>query len=211
MVREKDHLPVKTLLSGDIGLAEAAFAPGSGYSGRTLRDIRFRRRYGVNVVGIFRKGRLMRTALADEPLRDGDVLLFEGRQKEIEELEKQAELRVSGIEKAHATLLEERLMLLQVPPDSGLVGKTLSQSRLGDALQLSVIGLYRAGRAIVPDTGEVFQAHDRLVVEGKQEEMKTLQALQELEIEQGRRSSHRRVFSRGAFGPAPVLAPFALR
>jgi len=72
-------------------------------------------------------------------------------------------------------------MLLRVPADSSLVGKTLSGSRLGDALDLSVIGIFRDGKTFVPTADEIPQAQDRLLVEGKQEELKTLQ---DLEIEE---------------------------
>lgn len=186
LIKEKDHLPLETLISGDIGWAEATFEPGSGYTGLSLRDMNFRRRYGVNVVGIFRKERLIRTYLTDMPLKEGDALLVIGPRRKIEDLHGQAELRVWKTDKNYIPLLLERLMFLRVPADSSLVGKTVSQSRLGDALDLSVIAIYREGNTFVPGDEEKFQAQDRLLVEGRQENLETLQALQELELEKAR-------------------------
>jgi di/tricarboxylate transporter len=80
--------------------------------------------------------------------------------------------------------LEERLMFLRVPPDSTLVGKTLPESRLGDAFGLTVLGIFREGRAyFVPDESEKLMRNDRLLVEGKREDLLTLHSLQEIEIE----------------------------
>jgi len=62
----------------NVGVAEMTFTQNSGFPGRTLREIGFRRRFGVNVVGILRKERLMRTRLAEIALQEGDVLLIEG-------------------------------------------------------------------------------------------------------------------------------------
>ena len=183
LIQEDHPFPVETLLSGDIGVAELAFTRESGLSGRTLRNIDFRRRFGVNVVGIVRRERLMRTGLSEVALQDGDVLLVEAPPGQIEELKSQPDFQISKTEEARISRLQERLMLLRVPEDSSLVGKTLSQSRLGDALELSVIGIFREGKTFVPDAGESFQAQDRLLVEGRQEDLKTLQALQDLEIE----------------------------
>lgn len=186
LIQEADHFPVEALVSGDIGVADVTFTRSSGLPGRTLRNADFRKRFGVNVVGILREDRLMRTGLGDMPLRDEDVLLIEGPRWKIEELKDHSDFKVSKTEAARIARLQERLMLLRVPADSSLVGKTLSGSRLGEALELSVIGIFRDGKTFVPGADETFQAQDRLLVEGRQEELKVLQALQDLEIEAGR-------------------------
>jgi uncharacterized protein with PhoU and TrkA domain len=117
-------------------------------------------------------------------IHGGDILPSEGPHRKIEEPESQSDFHVSRTEKALISHLEDRLMLLRVPADSSLGGKTLSGSRLGDALELSVIGIFRDGKTFVPTADEILQAQDRLLVEGKQAELKTLQALQDLEIEE---------------------------
>jgi di/tricarboxylate transporter len=59
-------------------LAEAVLAPRSALLGQTLRTARFREKYGMNVLGVWRAGRPIRTNLGDLPLVFGDALLLQG-------------------------------------------------------------------------------------------------------------------------------------
>ena len=59
-------------------MAEAVLAPRSTLLGHTLRTARFREKYGMNVLGIWRAGRPIRTNLGDLPLAFGDALLLQG-------------------------------------------------------------------------------------------------------------------------------------
>ncbi|MEQ5402992.1 SLC13 family permease [Providencia rettgeri] len=64
--------------SRDVGMAEVSMNPDSELLGKSLRDIKFRTRYGLNVVGIRRDGKALGGKLVDEPLRLGDILLVIG-------------------------------------------------------------------------------------------------------------------------------------
>lgn len=43
-----------------------------------MREIKFRTRYGLNVVGIYREGKTIDDKLIDQPMRLGDILLIVG-------------------------------------------------------------------------------------------------------------------------------------
>lgn len=62
----------------DVVVVEAVLAPRSRLIGQTLRQTRFREKYGMVVLGIWRQGRAIRTALGDLPLQYGDALLLQG-------------------------------------------------------------------------------------------------------------------------------------
>jgi len=63
--------------------------------------------------------------------------------------------------------LSDRLLALDVPEGSPLAGKTLRESRLGSALDLSVLAIHRAGRRhLAPDSETVLQPGDRVLVQG---------------------------------------------
>ncbi|QNP20100.1 SLC13 family permease [Providencia rettgeri] len=64
--------------SRDVGMAEVSMNPDSELLGKSLRDIKFRTRYGLNVVGIRRDGKALDGKLVDETLRLGDILLVIG-------------------------------------------------------------------------------------------------------------------------------------
>jgi di/tricarboxylate transporter len=66
------------LESETVAMAEAVLAPRSLLLGQTLRTARFREKYGMNVLGVWRAGRPIRTHLGDLPLAFGDALLVQG-------------------------------------------------------------------------------------------------------------------------------------
>ena len=53
-------------------------SPHTNIAGRSLRDLHFREKYGINVVGISRAGTTLRSGLRDLPLQLGDGLLLHG-------------------------------------------------------------------------------------------------------------------------------------
>ena len=81
--------------------------------------------------------------------------------------------------------MEERLMLVRVLPDSSLAGRTLVESRLGNAFVLGVMGIIRdATTRLMPDLEEQLLAGDLLLVKGQREDLRTLEGLHALEIDQ---------------------------
>lgn len=71
----------------DVGMAEVSLIPESELIGQTLREIGFRTRYGLNVVGLRRNGEAMEGVLVDEALQLGDILLVVGDWKLISQLQ----------------------------------------------------------------------------------------------------------------------------
>lgn len=62
----------------EVGMAEFSLAPQFELLGSTLREIKFRTRYGLNVVGIYCEGKTIDDKLINQPMRLGDVLLIVG-------------------------------------------------------------------------------------------------------------------------------------
>lgn len=67
------------LASDTMTIAEAILMPGSALVGRTIKELDFRRRFGVTVIAIYRSGHALATRIGGLPLRVGDVLLIQGR------------------------------------------------------------------------------------------------------------------------------------
>lgn len=70
----------------DVGMAEVSLIPESEIIGKSVRDIGFRTRYGLNVVGLRRDGEALKGIIVDEPLMLGDILLVVGNWKLISKL-----------------------------------------------------------------------------------------------------------------------------
>lgn len=92
-------LPPRQWTEGDLEtsavvVVEAVLAPRSGLLGQTLRTSRFRDKYGMAVLGIWRQGRPIRTHLGDLPLQFGDALLLQGPRERIPLLATEPDLLV---------------------------------------------------------------------------------------------------------------------
>jgi di/tricarboxylate transporter len=71
---------------GALKIVEAIVMPQSMLVGGTLRDLDFRRRFGLTVIAIHRRGQALPTKIRDLPLRVGDVLLLQGNVESFENL-----------------------------------------------------------------------------------------------------------------------------
>ncbi len=78
----------------DLGMIEGLILPGSPLIGRTLNGIRFRDRYGLQVLAINRHGRALRRKLSLVRLELGDALLIQGEPERIAQLERDDIIRI---------------------------------------------------------------------------------------------------------------------
>lgn len=72
--------------AGEIGIAEIMLPPGSSLLGKTVLDLGFRRKYGLNVVGLRRGASALPVPVTEEKLKVGDTLLVIGPWKAIHKL-----------------------------------------------------------------------------------------------------------------------------
>lgn len=69
---------LEALSSGPMQIIEVMLSPFTSLTGKTLKDIHFREKYGISVLAIWRSDHAIRTALGDIPLNYGDALLCYG-------------------------------------------------------------------------------------------------------------------------------------
>jgi di/tricarboxylate transporter len=80
--------------------------------------------------------------------------------------------------------LHERTFLLRVPRDSILIGKTLSESRIGTSTGLIILALIRDGRSdTLPSRQTVLRGGDGILVQGRVDQFRELYRLSDLVIE----------------------------
>lgn len=84
----------------ETGLIEAVLSPHSSLSGKEVRDLDFRARYGLTIMAIWRGGRAYRSHLRDMKLKMGDAMLLFGPRRK---------LRLLGTEPDFLVLSEEIL------------------------------------------------------------------------------------------------------
>ncbi len=68
----------RTITIFGMTLVELILAPHSAYTGKTIKEMNFRRIYGFTVLAILRRGRSYRTDVGDMALEPGDSLLIVG-------------------------------------------------------------------------------------------------------------------------------------
>lgn len=71
------------LESASIAVVEAVLSPRSQFIGQTLRELRFRERFGMAILAIWNGERTVRTKLADLRLAFGDALLLQGSREKL--------------------------------------------------------------------------------------------------------------------------------
>jgi len=139
------HWRERDLESRSVVLVEAVLAPRSDLIGRTLRETRFRERYGMSVVAIWRAGRSLRTGLTDLELQLGDGLLLQGDRDRLPVLRAETDLIVldRGLDEPPPSRRRGRLALAVMivtlaVAATGVVG--VAEAMLGGALTMILIG-----------------------------------------------------------------------
>ncbi len=86
VLRGLQELEIETSVSANLGafeserltLMDATLDPRSSLAGRSVGELNFRERYGIELAGIWREGETVGTELVDERLQVGDALLLLG-------------------------------------------------------------------------------------------------------------------------------------
>ena len=86
---DNDNSTSKALDFYDIGVAEIVVMSSSSVVNKTIREVEFRSKYNVSVLGICRKNKYILQGIVDETIHTGDVLLVQGTWNNIANLEKE--------------------------------------------------------------------------------------------------------------------------
>ncbi|MBE2223582.1 MAG: SLC13 family permease [Anaerolineae bacterium] len=167
------------------GVETAVFKlmPGSTLAAKTLAEVDFRGRFGVNVLALRRNGLQNVRGLAQEKLRVQDKLVVQGNPVQITNLAAQPDFSQIAGETAEFSQMSENLLLIRIPPDSTLVGQTLRESQLGDVMGLTVLGrvLEEQFEPLIA-TDNLLKADDVLLVQGMPDDLAALAQLATLEV-----------------------------
>lgn len=83
-----------------VDLTEVVIPPRSNAIGKTLKDLRFRNKYGLTAVALWREGHSSRTDVGLKPLQVGDALLMVGPARAIRSLSEERDFLV--LQSGHA-------------------------------------------------------------------------------------------------------------
>ena len=143
----------------------AAIPESSGLVGKSLREIGFRERYHVVVVGIDRRGETIRGGLASEVLQPEDRIIGLGTRPELHRMQADRDFQVKNLGLSALKSLEDHLSVMRVPPGSSLVGSTVRDSRLSELFGVTIGAIVRHGiTRMVASPEEVIEEGDGLLV-----------------------------------------------
>lgn len=172
---------VADITASGIILAEAKPAPNAPNLGKNLESLRFRQQHKLNVLALRRNGEVLLRHFQLLPLRETDTLLVQGTQEAVNALAENKAFVVTQPKTLKDYNLEDSLVFLRLPEESKLHGRSLRDSRLGDAFGLTVLGIVRNGHTqLLPGPEDLLQAGDRLLVEGHEKDIANLRGLEEL-------------------------------
>lgn len=171
LLAAEDRVGTNVLAGCGMQVAEVQLEGDSPWLGRTLSELGFRNVYGLNVLEIKRVDQIISHNVKSRQLRAGDVLVVHGAMAAIDALAASEGAMVpvvlDGDEVAANEELGRKVRLFSVPNHSRLLGMTVSNSCLGDALDVQILAIIREnGSAIVPSSEAIFEPGDRLVVWG---------------------------------------------
>ena len=152
--------------------------PDSFLVNQTLKDSRLGEALGTRVLGILRGDAPIIMPEPDEVLQANDRLVVEGRMRDFEllhgleelEIERQAAPDVNELVSGNIGLAQAILS-----PQTTLVNKTLRQINFREKFGLTVIALWRKGRAFRSDLRDLdLQFGDSLLLQGPRNKLKLL-------------------------------------
>ena len=89
---------LQEITGGPVQIVEVMLSPYTTLSGKSLRDLDFREKYGVSVLAIWRGQRAHRSGLAEITLQYGDALLCYGPQEKLKAMAKERDFVVLNMD-----------------------------------------------------------------------------------------------------------------
>ncbi len=123
---------------------------GSVLAERDLVESRLGNAFGLTVVGIAREGELLSMPSPQEKIQPEDLLILQGQPQDLEVLAGLQELRITSRSPSLVAELESQqigVTEVLLSPRTTLAGKTLSELLFRDHYGVSVLAIWRKGRA----------------------------------------------------------------
>lgn len=151
---------------------------GSALTGHNLVESRLGNAFGLTVVGLARGGDVICLPAPEETVQAGDLLVVQGRKRDIDVFEGLQDLEVSEQSSRLAAELESQqigLAEVLLSPRTTLAGKTLNDLLFRDHYGLSVLAILRKGRASRAGLQDMpLQFGDALLVYGPRQSLEAV-------------------------------------
>lgn len=106
-VRGNDSRGLEGIRTESALLMEGILGPESSMTGKSLKELNFRQRFGVLILAVHRRGRNLRERFEDEKLAFGDTLLVQGPAEKMNQLFQQRDF-INLSERKHAQVRQSK-------------------------------------------------------------------------------------------------------
>jgi di/tricarboxylate transporter len=148
---------------------------GSGVAGLTIKQGDWRKKIRVNVIGITRQGTFYSSPGSDMLIREGDLVLAQGN-PDIEAMGYYG-LKLLAERPGLKSVLSSEASIAEIAlaPHSNIEGKSLREIHFREKYNLTVLALWRAGKAIHIDFAALpLKIGDSLLVKGEHANLRIL-------------------------------------
>ena len=190
VIGKGETVPANLPMTENLRMVQARVAEGSPLIQNPVNRLDLQLKTRGLAIALRRGSEVRRSGLNRTPLRAGDHVLFQGRVETadlanaMEEFDEVVELDAETLEQLYRP--NERLIGVRVPAGSRLVGMAYAETRLAEALEFRLLAINRGEEEVqfIPEPDEVLREDDRLLLQMRNEDLETLRAVQELEIEE---------------------------
>lgn len=177
----------ESLLKAGLQVFEATLPARSDLHGKRLQETAFRKRLGINVVSVRKKGSLERSSLHDLILESGDILLLQAPVEKLQMLE--SEGKITDLRPAEPELLlntyrlHELLLVIRIGGDAGLFARSIAESQIGSAFGITVLGTMSEQLVFSPFLpAEGFSEGQTVLAKANADDLQLFQTIKELRL-----------------------------
>ena len=176
-IKKENHLIYDDLAPWDTHLIEIPVSPDSHLTNKSLGESQVRRKFGINVVAIYRYGVILAAPRGDEKILPYDKLIILGNDDEIETFKN----HVEHLEDKHEELLlrdKFSLKSFKLNKEFPCIGRSIRSSQLREIINGLVVGIESDHRRILnPDPNIILHHNDILLIVGERKRMHKLKKL----------------------------------
>lgn len=164
----------KNLAPWDTHFLEVTVSENAHFAGKLIQEAQIRELYGVNIVAIQRKKKLITTPRGEEKILSQDKLIVLGDDEQLEVFRSEAEISYTETI-SHDLMSDFRLKSFLIERDHDFIGKTIKETGLREEINGLVVGIERQGlRIINPNSTMVIESQDLLLLVGELDMLKKL-------------------------------------
>jgi len=177
--REEQKAKKDMLAPWDAHIAEFVLSPDMPGVGKTLKELAWREKYGLNVAIIERGNMIINTPKRDQRIFPGDALFMIGTDDQLDQFKADMEAGKSLV--AEKKPIEVVLEHFNVTDDSVFANKNIREGEIREKIHGIVVGIENEnGRIVNPDSSYVIKPGDTVWVVGDKLRLLSLQKSKQL-------------------------------